>query len=177
MIRRIRDLALDLNPVLSSCVLFIFLMSWNVLTFRNAEFLNKKLIFSQSQNTIQHLTDQIISLVHERKSDIEILAQLWPNYPEENQEANFLRDATRIANQKPVYHTINLLDTNSTVRISAPLQKRPDLNNFDLSIYRNEKKLHRKVAAEKRPLCSPPLRFNNGQLGMVMVSCGNRKIW
>lgn len=168
MIRRIRDLALDLNPVLSSCVLFIFLMSWNVLTFRNAEFLNKKLIFSQSQNTIQHLTDQIISLVHERKSDIEILAQLWPNYPEENQEANFLRDATRIANQKPVYHTINLLDTNSTVRISAPLQKRPDLNNFDLSIYPERKELHRKVAAEKRPLCSPPLRFNNGQLGMVI---------
>ena len=126
MLRRIGNLLVELNPVLCSVVLFLFLMSGNVLTLRNAEFLNKKLILSQIENATQQIIDKIENQIIERRNDLELLAELWPNYQPHLQVANFLRDATKIATQKPLYHAINFLDTTSIVRISAPEGRRPD---------------------------------------------------
>jgi hypothetical protein len=95
MLRRIGNLLVELNPVLCSVVLFLFLMSGNVLTLRNAEFLNKKLILSQIENATQQIIDKIENQIIERRNDLELLAELWPNYQPHLQEANFLRDATK----------------------------------------------------------------------------------
>ncbi|NLP02015.1 MAG: hypothetical protein GX089_05945, partial [Fibrobacter sp.] len=133
MFRRIGNLLVDLNPVLCSLALFLFLMSGNVLTLRNAEFLNTKLISSQVENASHQIIDQIENQITERHNDLELLAALWPNYQPHLQVANFLRDATKIATQKPLYHAINFLDTTSIVRISAPEGRRPDLLGLNVS--------------------------------------------
>jgi len=168
MLRRIGNLLVELNPVLCSVVLFLFLMSGNVLTLRNAEFLNKKLILSQIENATQQIIDKIENQIIERRNDLELLAELWPNYQPHLQEANFLRDATKIATQKPLYHAINFLDTTSIVRISAPEGRRPDLLGLNVSKLPGRRELHEKVRREAIPLASPPLRLNDGREGMII---------
>ena len=168
MFRRIGNLVVDLNPVLCSLALFLFLMSGNVLTLRNAEFLNTKLISSQVENASHQIIDQIENQITERHNDLELLAALWPNYQPHLQVANFLRDATKIATQKPLIHAINFIDTTGVVIISAPEGRRPDLIGLNVSKLPERKELHEKVRRETVPLASPPLRFNDGRDGMVI---------
>ena len=64
------------------------------------------------------IIDKIENQITERHNDLELctLAEL----PAASSGGQFLRDATKIATQKPLIHAINFIDTTGVVIISAP---------------------------------------------------------
>ena len=156
-------------PLLSSAVLFIFLITGYLLMFRNVKFLHHELIRNQCRSFAEYLVLNLENELSERENDLSLIAELWLNNPEHDRNRQFLHDATEIIKREPRYHVINLIDTASIIRISAPEGRRPDLVNYDLHQTPGSMEYRAQMLTEGKPVLSRPLEYNIKRSGMLLI--------
>ncbi|HNT36383.1 MAG TPA: PAS domain S-box protein, partial [bacterium] len=128
-----------------------------------------QLVEGQCQQLVNECSLRLQSEITERVNDLAILAvHLSMHGDKDEREQHFVRVASTVVADQPAYHVLNYVDSDSIVRVSVPVGKRPELLGLDLKTLPGRTDLHRRVMESGEPLASPVMTLTTGDPGLVI---------
>ncbi|MGC9395713.1 MAG: PAS domain S-box protein [Anaerolineae bacterium] len=150
-------------------LVFVLLLVGNLSLWGYSRQLAQQLAVNQSRSLAEEIALRIENLLNERLNDLALLATIWSEEPDVDvRPARFMADATWLTGREPSYHVINYVDAHSTIRLSAPEGKRPELVGLDLKTLPGREDLHRQVQETGQPMASKPMTLTTNRPGLVL---------